>query len=81
MNYRIHYPDTFPLLEVNLGQGEMIKAESGAMVTMDETVDVEGKLEGGIMKGLGRMLAGEKFSSRHYMQLEVQVPLPLLLHT
>jgi len=61
MNYRIHYPDTFPLLEVNLGQGEMIKAESGAMVTMDETVDVEGKLEGGIMKGLGRMLAGEKF--------------------
>lgn len=61
MNYRIHYPDTFPLLEVALDYGEMIKAESGAMVTMDDTIDVEGKLEGGIMKGFGRMLAGEKF--------------------
>jgi len=61
MNYKIHYQDTFPLLEVQLGQGESIKAESGAMVTMDETIDVEGKIEGGVMKGLGRMLAGEKF--------------------
>lgn len=61
MQYRIHYPETFSLLEVQLQQGESLKAESGAMVTMDETIDVDGKLEGGIMKGLGRMLAGEKF--------------------
>jgi uncharacterized protein (TIGR00266 family) len=31
------------------------------MVAMSDTIDVEGKLEGGIFKGLGRMLAGESF--------------------
>lgn len=61
MQYNIHYKDTFSLLEVQLTQGEGIKAESGAMVTMEDTVDVEGKAEGGFMKGLGRMLAGENF--------------------
>lgn len=61
MEYKILYKETFPLLEVHLAQGEAIKAESGAMVTMEDTIDVDGKVEGGIMKGLGRMLAGEKF--------------------
>ncbi len=61
MKYNIHYKDTFSLLEVQLEQGEGVKAESGAMVTMDSTIDVEGKAEGGIFKGLGRMLAGESF--------------------
>lgn len=61
MQYKVNYPDTFSLLEVQLNQGESLKAESGAMVTMDDTIDVDGKVEGGIMKGLGRMLAGEKF--------------------
>ncbi len=61
MKYSIHYKDTFSLLEVQLEQGEGVKAESGAMVTMDSTIDVEGKAEGGIFKGFGRMLAGESF--------------------
>ncbi|WZL72911.1 TIGR00266 family protein [Clostridiaceae bacterium 35-E11] len=61
MNYKILYQDAFPLLEVQLQRGDMVKAESGAMVSMSNTVDVEGKAEGGIMQGLGRMLAGEKF--------------------
>lgn len=61
MKYKIYYPETFSFLEVQLDSGEMLKAESGAMVTMDATIDVEGKVEGGIMKGFGRMLAGEKF--------------------
>ncbi len=61
MKYSVHYKDTFSLLEVQLEQGEGVKAESGAMVTMDSTIDVEGKAEGGIFKGLGRMLAGESF--------------------
>jgi uncharacterized protein (TIGR00266 family) len=39
----------------------MIKAESDAMVAMSSTIDVEGKLEGGIFAGIGRLLAGEKF--------------------
>jgi uncharacterized protein (TIGR00266 family) len=38
-----------------------IKAQSDAMVTMDTTMDVEGKMEGGILGGLGRMLSRENF--------------------
>lgn len=61
MEYEILYPGAFPLLKVQLQQGEMIKAESDAMVSMSNTVDVEGKMEGGLLGGIGRMLAGEKF--------------------
>ena len=60
MQYRILYQDTFPMVECYLAQGEAIKAESGAMVGMDSTLDIDGKLEKGLMGGLTRMLAGEK---------------------
>ena len=60
MEYRILYQDTFPMIECYLAAGESIKAESGAMVGMDNTLDIEGKLEKGLMGGLTRMLAGEK---------------------
>ena len=42
-------------------KGEKIKAESDAMVSMSSTIDLDGKLEGGLFRGIGRMLAGEKF--------------------
>ncbi|EFM39734.1 TIGR00266 family protein [[Eubacterium] yurii subsp. margaretiae ATCC 43715] len=60
MEYRILYQDTFPMIECYLSSGESIKAESGAMVGMDNTLDIDGKLEKGLMGGLTRMLAGEK---------------------
>ena len=60
MEYKILYQDTFPMIECYLSSGESIKAESGAMVGMDNTLDIEGKLEKGLMGGLTRMLAGEK---------------------
>lgn len=61
MKYEILYQDAFPILKAYLNKGETVKAESDAMVSMSNTVDVEGKLEGGILKGIGKMLAGEKF--------------------
>ena len=61
LNYEILYRGSFAMLKVALKAGEMVKAEAGAMVSMTETIDVEGKMEGGILGGLGRMLAGEKF--------------------
>lgn len=61
MDHKILYPGAFPILEVSLNHGESIKAESDAMVSMSATVDVEGRMDGGIMRGLARMLAGEKF--------------------
>lgn len=62
MKYNILYQGAFSLLQVYLEQGETVKAESGAMVAMSPTVDVEGKMEGGILGGLARrVLAGESF--------------------
>lgn len=61
MRYEMLHPGSSSLLKVYLDYGETIKAESGAMVAMSPTLDVGGQAEGGILKGLGRMLAGEKF--------------------
>ncbi|MGH7224117.1 MAG: TIGR00266 family protein, partial [Gemmataceae bacterium] len=61
MKYEFLKPGPFVMLKVRLEMGETIKAESGAMVAMSDTLDVEGKMEGGLFKGLGRMLAGESF--------------------
>jgi len=54
MNYKILYPEAFPVVAVTLQKGESIKAESDAMISMDNTLDVQGKMEGGIFKGIVR---------------------------
>ena len=59
MKFEIIENGTFAALKVALKQGEAIKAESGAMVSKDVTIEVEGKMDGGLLGGLGRMLAGE----------------------
>jgi uncharacterized protein (TIGR00266 family) len=61
MQYEFLYPGSYAMLKIHLQGGESLKAESGAMVAMSPTIDVEGKLEGGLLGGLGRMLSGEKF--------------------
>lgn len=61
MNYEIFYKGAFAMLKVNLNPGESIKGESGAMVSMSPNIDLKGTADGGIMRGLGRMLSGETF--------------------
>ncbi len=60
MKYEILYPEAFPVVRFFLNRGEKIKAESDAMIAMSSTVDVEGKMDGGILSGLARkFLSGE----------------------
>ncbi|MGB0387400.1 MAG: TIGR00266 family protein [Ardenticatenaceae bacterium] len=61
MDYDLLYPGAFSMLKVRLKAGESIKAESDAMVAMSNTIDVEGKLDGGLFGGVGRFLSGESF--------------------
>ena len=61
MSYEILYEGAFPIVKYQLKRGERLKAESDAMIGMSSTIDVTGGTEGGIMKGLARMLAGESF--------------------
>lgn len=62
MKSDILYPGAFPMVRVQLAAGESLKAESGAMVSMSPTLDVESKMEGGLLKALSRkVLTGEHF--------------------
>ena len=61
IDYDLLYPGAFSMLKVRLKAGESMKAESDAMVAMSNTIDVEGKLEGGIFGGLGRLFTSESF--------------------
>ncbi len=60
MKYEILYPEAFPVVKFKLERGERIKAESDAMIAMGANIDVEGKMEGGLLSGLARrVLSGE----------------------
>ena len=60
MKYEILYPEAFPVVECHLEKGESIKAESDAMIAMSPTIDVEGRMDGGLLRGLARkFLSGE----------------------
>lgn len=62
MKSEILYPGAFPMVRVDLASGESIKAESGAMVAASPTIDVESRMEGGLLGALSRkVLTGEKF--------------------
>jgi len=62
MKCEILYPGAFPVARIELAQGEHCKAESGAMVAMSPTLDVESKVEGGFLSALSRrVLTGEHF--------------------
>jgi uncharacterized protein (TIGR00266 family) len=62
MKSEVLYPGAFPMVRMDLAAGESIKAESGAMVSISPTIEVESKLEGGFLGALSRkVLTGEKF--------------------
>ena len=51
-----------PFLLVSLRKGDKIYAESNAMVTMDGSLELKGKMQGGLFKSLARKMAnGESF--------------------
>lgn len=62
IKYEILYKDAFPVVKCDLQQGEVIQAESDAMVAMSKTLDVDGSMNGNLLGGLARrFLAGESF--------------------
>lgn len=59
MDYKI-VGDVMQALQIQLRQGEEIYAEAGAMLYMGPGIDLQARLQGGLMKGLMRkFLAGE----------------------
>lgn len=58
--------DVDPFLHVSLRKGERIYCESDAMVMMEDTLDLSGRMTGGFMSALVRRFAnGESFFQQH----------------
>jgi uncharacterized protein (TIGR00266 family) len=58
--------DVDPFLHVSMKHGETIYCESGAMVMMESTLDLKGKMRGGLGSALMRTFAnGESFFQQH----------------
>jgi uncharacterized protein (TIGR00266 family) len=59
MDYKI-VGDVMQALQVTLRQGEELYAEAGAMLYISQGIDLQARMQGGLMKGLMRkFLAGE----------------------
>ncbi|MGQ4555449.1 TIGR00266 family protein [Halobellus sp. GM3] len=61
MDHDIEYQPSFALLTVSLDAGESIRAEAGAMVAHDATVEIETAATGGFLSSIKRSLGGESF--------------------
>lgn len=58
--------DALPVVTCKLSKGESVVTESGGMSWMDEGIKMSTSTNGGIMKGLGRALAGESLFMNTY---------------
>lgn len=51
----------FTMANIKLAHGETVKAEAGSMVAMTNTIDLKGRIDGGVFRAFSRRLSGEKF--------------------
>ena len=65
MEYRL-IGNTVPAVEMTLNSGESIFTQSGGMVWQSEGIEMQTNTKGGLMKGLGRMLAGDSLFMNTY---------------
>jgi uncharacterized protein (TIGR00266 family) len=62
MQHEVLYRPSYSLLRVSLQQGESVAAESGAMVSMSSSIEIQTKARGGVFGALKRsVLGGESF--------------------
>ena len=65
MEYRL-IGDTVPAVEMKLNSGEAVFTQSGGMIWQSEGIEMQTNTNGGLMKGLGRMLAGDSLFMNTY---------------
>ena len=53
--------DDIQVVEVELDPGEGVRAEAGAMLFMEDGIEMQTSTSGGMLKGLKRMITGESF--------------------
>ena len=58
MEIQLRHNPSFSVARAILGPSEAIRAESGAMMAMAADLNLDAKIEGGLMKGLKRSVLG-----------------------
>jgi len=57
--YSIDHSPAYASLHLKLKANQSVLVESGAMAAMDTWIKMKSRVQGGLMKGIGRMLSGE----------------------
>lgn len=60
IDYKI-FGDDMQIVEIELDPGEGVRAEAGAMMYMEQGIEMQTSTGGGMFKGFKRMLTGESF--------------------
>ena len=60
IDYKI-FGDDMQMVEIELDPGEGVRAEAGAMMYMDNGIEMQTATGGGVFRGFKRMLTGESF--------------------
>ena len=82
MDATIDHRPAFALLTVDLAAGEAVRAEAGAMVAMDDGIDVETGASGGLLGSLKRSVLGDEsffqntFTAERAGSVSLAPPLP-----
>ena len=61
--------DVMQAVVVEMEAGEEVIAEAGSMIFLTDAVQIDTQMTGGVMKGLGRMLAGSTLFFTHFKSL------------
>lgn len=65
MQYKV-FGTPMPAVSITMNQGESIYTQSGGMAWMSDGISMETNMKGGLLKGLGRMFAGESLFMATY---------------
>ena len=57
--FNVAHAPAYASLNLKLRPNQTVMVESGAMAAMDTCIKMKSKVQGGLMKGIGRMLGGE----------------------
>ncbi len=60
IDYRI-FGDDMQMVEIELDPGEGVRAEAGAMMYMEKSIEMQTSTGGGVFSGFKRMITGESF--------------------
>lgn len=60
IDYKI-FGDDMQIVEIELDPGEGVRAEAGAMMYMEQNIEMQTSSGGGLFKGFKRMITGESF--------------------